>query len=104
MTNLAYHAAQRGINPPVTPDTDTVRSPLGGGAYIRFVDDDGNFIGYFGEEYGHLKLTRWDPKKQHRVELTIGDAGVTVLLYNKAALAAEWSITEEGAHFKKHPR
>jgi hypothetical protein len=74
-----------------------------GGAYIVFVDRNGNFKGSIADDYGGLKITRLDAERLRRVEMKLGDQGASFTLYRSDQPVARWAVTDEGTTFEKNP-
>ena len=76
----------------------------GGDSYLTLVGPGGKRVGHVLDDYhdGFI-LRRVDRERDRRVEVAVGDDGVSIVLYRHESAVARWSLTDEGASFEKLP-
>jgi hypothetical protein len=73
-----------------------------GGSYLTFIGPNGDRVGHVLDDYGNgFILRRIDPKRARRIEMMVGDEGVSIVLYKHEAKVARWSLTDDGEKFEK---
>lgn len=74
-----------------------------GGAYMVFVDRNGNYRGSIADDYDGLRISGLGSNPNGRVDLELGDRGASFTLHRADGGRSRWLVTEEGARFEKNP-